>query len=101
MMITSPLGGSLFDRYGTRPPVVAGFSLIVLSSVLVGFFKENTSIPVVVFALSMWGAGSGLSVPAVNSAILGSVPGSMRVRLRHAGNDEKTSGNTFGTAIAA
>jgi EmrB/QacA subfamily drug resistance transporter len=100
MMITSPLGGSLFDRYGTRPPVVAGFSLIVLSSVLVGFFKENIALTFVVL-VSMWGAGSGLSVPAVNSAILGSAPREYAGVASGMLATMRNVGNTFGTAIAS
>ena len=75
MMIISPFGGGLSDKYGTHLPAVAGLSLIALNSILVGFFKENTSIIFVILVLCMVGAGNGLSVSAINSAILGSAPG--------------------------
>ncbi|MBN7772595.1 MFS transporter [Clostridium aminobutyricum] len=101
MMIASPLGGSLSDRYGTRRPAVIGLLLIAMNCILVGFFKENMSIFFIILVLLMVGAGNGLSVSAINSAILGSVP------KEHSGVASgmlatmRNIGNTFGTAIAS
>ncbi|WP_312651915.1 MFS transporter [Aminipila sp.] len=101
MMIASPFGGDLSDKYGTCRPAIAGLILIALNCFLVGFFKENMSILLVILVLLMVGAGNGLSVSAINSAILGSVSkedsgiaSGMLATMRNIGN-------TFGTAIGS
>ena len=101
MMVLSPVGGSLADKFGTRLPAVAGLLLIAVNCIFVGFFKDTMSLLIVIPVLVMVGAGNGLSVPAINSAILGSVPredsgvaSGMLATMRNIGN-------TFGTAIGS
>lgn len=101
MMITSPFGGSLSDQHGTRLPAVVGLSLIALSSVLVGLFKENTSIIFVLLVLCMVGAGNGLSVSAINSAILGSAPKQYSGIASGMLATMRNIGQTIGTAISS
>ncbi|HWS30292.1 MAG TPA: MFS transporter, partial [Clostridia bacterium] len=101
MMLTSPLGGGLSDKYGTRLPAVVGLSLIALNSILVGFFKENTSIIFVMFVLCMVGAGNGLSVSAINSAILGSAPKEYSGVASGMLATMRNIGQTLGTAIGS
>lgn len=101
MLIASPLGGSLSDEYGTRRPAIIGLLLIALHCILVGFFKADTSVVFIVFVLLLVGCGNGMSVSAINSAILGSVP------REHSGVASgmlatmRNIGNTFGTALAS
>jgi EmrB/QacA subfamily drug resistance transporter len=101
MMMTSPFGGSLSDKYGTRIPAVAGLSFIALSSILVGFFKENVSIIFVIVVLCMVGAGNGLSVSAINSAILGSAPKEYSGVASGMLATMRNTGQTLGTAIGS
>lgn len=101
MMIASPFGGGISDKYGTRKPAMAGLILIALNCVLVGLFKEDMDLLLVILVLCMVGAGNGLSVSAINSAILGSVS------KEHSGVASgmlatmRNIGNTFGTAIGS
>ncbi len=74
MMIVSPFGGSLSDRLGTKFPAVSGLLLIAAACVGIGFFNTGTALVWVILALAIIGAGNGLSVAAINSAILGSAP---------------------------
>nr|WP_315020498.1 MFS transporter [uncultured Aminipila sp.] len=101
MMIASPFGGDLSDKYGTRKPAIAGLILIALNCFLVGFFKENMSILLVMVVLSMVGAGNGLSVSAINSAILGSVSKEYSGIASGMLATMRNIGNTFGTAIGS
>lgn len=101
MMIASPFGGDLSDKYGTRRPAIAGLILIALNCFLVGFFKENMSILLVVLVLLMVGAGNGLSVSAINSAILGSVSKGHSGIASGMLATMRNIGNTFGTAIGS
>ncbi|QAT44108.1 MFS transporter [Aminipila luticellarii] len=101
MMAASPVGGALSDKYGTRRPAAAGLVLIALNCILVGFFKEKMSVFIVLLVLMMVGAGNGLSVSAINSAILGSVPKSYAGVASGTLATMRNIGNTFGTAIGS
>ncbi|WP_245157059.1 MFS transporter [Anaerovorax sp. IOR16] len=101
MMIASPFGGTLSDYYGTRRPAVAGLLLIALNCILVGFFNENSNIIFIILTLIMVGGGNGLSVSAINSAILGSVPKEYLGVASGTLATMRTIGNTFGTAIGS
>ncbi len=101
MMITSPLGGSFSDKYGTRPPAIAGLILIALNCILVGFFKENMNLLLVILVLVMVGSGNGLSVSAINSSILGSVSRDFSGVASGMLATMRNIGNTFGTAIGS
>lgn len=74
MMIFSPIGGALTDRFGPKPPVIAGTLLFALACLLTTFFTEQTGLPYIILVLALIGAGSGLSTPGFNVAIIGSVP---------------------------
>jgi len=69
MMIFSPIGGRLADRIGHRKPALAGLAILFTGCLLMSFLKESTSAIVVVVGLLLFGVGSGLSVPAVNTSI--------------------------------
>lgn len=101
MMIASPFGGGLSDKYGTRKPAIAGLVLIALNCLLVGFFKENMGLILVILVLCLAGAGNGLSVSAINSAILGSVPKEYSGVASGMLATMRNIGNTFGTAIGS
>ncbi|QIB69304.1 MFS transporter [Aminipila butyrica] len=101
MMIASPLGGSLSDKYGTRLPAVVGLSLIALNCVLVGFFSENVSLLFVILVLGLLGAGNGLSVSAINSAILSSAPKDYSGVASGMLATMRNIGQTLGTALGS
>lgn len=69
-----PIGGRLFDRFGVRPPVVAGLTLLMLAmwqlSTLTGQTRgEDLRLP-----LALWGAGMGLLLMPLNTHLLNSAP---------------------------
>jgi EmrB/QacA subfamily drug resistance transporter len=101
MMVLSPVGGALTDRYGSRLPAAMGLLLIAVNSILVGFFKEDMSLLFVIPVLVMVGAGNGLSVPAINSAILGAAPRESSGVASGMLATMRNIGNTFGTAIGS
>ncbi len=101
MMIFSPLGGILSDRLGTRKPTLFGLLLIALNCILVGFFHSESNLFFVMLTLILVGMGNGLSVSAVNSAILGSVPKHYLGVASGTLATMRTIGNTFGTAIGS
>ncbi len=101
MMISSPFGGALTDRFGSKPSVIAGELLFAFSCLLTGFFKEQTGIAYVVFVLVLMGTGSGLATPGFNTAILGSVPREKSGVASGMLATVRNIGFTLGTAIAS
>ena len=74
MMILSPFGGRLTDRYGSRRPALIGLLLIAAGCVSMSFMSTSAPGFLVAAAIFLNGAGNGLSVPAINSSIFGAVP---------------------------
>ena len=101
MMLFSPLGGSLSDKVGTKIPAVIGLLLIIGSCIFTGYFRTDTSIIFAIAVLAMVGAGNGLSVSAINSAILGSVPSAQSGVASGMLATARNIGNTMGTAIGS
>jgi len=74
MMLLSPIGGRLIDRFGSRRPGLVGLCILTTGCVLMSSMKEITPAFLVVFALACYGAGNALSVVAINTAIFSTVP---------------------------
>jgi DHA2 family metal-tetracycline-proton antiporter-like MFS transporter len=69
LAILSPVAGRLSDRIGTRPPIFAGLSVMLLSALFLSTFGAGAS-PVVV-AAGMLGVGTGFAFansPTTNAA---------------------------------
>ncbi len=101
MMIFSPVGGGISDKKGTKFPAVLGLALIIMSCLGTAFFHQGQSIFYVVVILILMGAGNGLSVSAINSAILGSVDTSMSGAASGTLATMRNIGNTMGIAIGS
>src|SRR5919202_5913978 len=68
------IGGRLFDRVGARPPVVAGLTLVGGAMVLMTGLTGSTTIADLVPALTLMGAGMGLTMMSLNTHMLNSAP---------------------------
>lgn len=101
MMIFSPLGGDISDKKGTKLPAVAGLALIILSCLGTAFFHQGQNLFYVIAVLALMGAGNGLSVSAINNAILGSVDTSMSGAASGTLATMRNIGNTLGIAIGS
>ena len=72
--ITSPISGTLSDRFGTRPITVIGLSLLVLGFLATSTLStETTSLGYVLRFLPI-GIGVGVFQSPNNSAVMGAVP---------------------------
>ena len=101
MMLFSPVGGGLSDKKGTKLPAVLGLVLIIMSCLGTAFFHQGQSLFYVIVILILMGAGNGLSVSAINSAILGSVDTSMSGAASGTLATMRNIGNTLGIAIGS
>ncbi len=74
MILMSPTGGRLGDRYGRRSPGRAG--LLIATAAVVVLLIGGTSITTaaLVAGLALFGLGLGITVPSLTAAALESVP---------------------------
>lgn len=71
---TAPLGGSLSDRFGTRPISVIGLAILVAGYFWFATLDTDTSTLGFILRALPLGVGMGLFQSPNNSAIMGSVP---------------------------
>lgn len=74
MMVMSPIGGGMTDKYGTRLPSGIGLIFICVSCVLMSSLKEYSNYTTVIITLIVMGIGTGLSISSINTAIINSAP---------------------------
>jgi EmrB/QacA subfamily drug resistance transporter len=74
LMVTSPVSGWISDRFGARPPQVAGGLLVAAGLAWLGFADASTPMAAVVAALALEGAGMGFFQPPNNSVVMGALP---------------------------
>jgi len=73
MVVLSPLGGRLSDRWGRRWPTVSGLALLALGLLLLGLAHSGPVLPVLVGGLGLAGIGLGLSSAGMQSAAVEAV----------------------------
>ncbi len=73
MVICSPLGGRLSDRWGRRWPTVGGLGLLTLGLLLLGLAGSEPVLPVLVGGLGVAGIGLGLSSAGMQAAAVEAV----------------------------
>ena len=105
MMIFSPFGGSMTDKYGARPPTMLGLLMIGAGCVFMSMLTEASSVASSMGVLIILGVGNGYCLPAINTAIMSSVPreqagvaSGMSATMRNLG---QTLGVTSGSVIIA
>jgi len=99
MGIAAPLAGSLSDRFGSRPIIVIGLSMVALGFFAASTLTTATTAPGYVLRFVPLGIGIGIFNAPNNSAIMGSVP---RTRLGVASGlvaITRTLGQTVGIAV--
>jgi MFS family permease len=73
MVICSPIGGRLSDRWGRRWPTVGGLVLLTLGLLFLGLAGSEPVLPVLVGGLGVAGVGLGLSSAGMQSAAVEAV----------------------------
>ena len=74
--LMAPVGGALSDRLGARVPTFCGMVICVAGLALLYAFLDGSpgSLPLVMLALAMFGAGQGLFISPNSSAIMATAP---------------------------
>lgn len=74
MIVFSPLGGFLADKYGTTWPPFTGMILATVGLWLMSQLNATSSYTYIILALSLFGLGIGLFTSPNNVSVLESVP---------------------------
>jgi len=103
MVFSSPFGGAMTDRLGSKPPAFFGLAMIMVSCLLMSLVTGTSSKLFVTAALLVMGIGCGYSGTAINTAILHAAPSEnsgvasgMLATMRNIG---QTFGVTFGSLL--
>ena len=100
VVVLAPLSGALSDRVGSRLPAVIGAAIMACGLAGLAIAAPLHQLPLLVAALLVMGAGTGIFQSPNTSAIMGSVP---RAHLGVGGGVVATMRNlgmSLGTAIA-
>lgn len=100
MGISASASGRLSDRYGTKPFSVAGFVLLLATSIGFASISSTTSMVALVPLVFFSGVSMGLWNVPNNSMMMGSVPSSSHGVVGAFSNLTRTIGGVFGQAVA-
>jgi EmrB/QacA subfamily drug resistance transporter len=73
MIVVSPVGGRLADRFGRRLPATVGLALLTLGTVPMAVAGAQVRLPPLVVGLAFVGIGIGLAMPGLQSTAVESV----------------------------
>ncbi len=72
--VMMPIGGKLLDKWGARPQVIVGLSVITGALFMLSRVAVDTDISYILTALAMMGGGMGLSMMSLNTHVLQAAP---------------------------
>ena len=73
MIIRSPFGGQLVDKFGRRLPTTVGLALLTLGAVPMAMAGAEVTMPVLIVGLALVGLGIGLATPGLQTSAVESV----------------------------
>jgi DHA2 family methylenomycin A resistance protein-like MFS transporter len=99
--LMSLLAGRFAGRYGTRAPILAGLTSLAAGAWIFAGLPQATPFGLVSLPLVLIGAGAGLVAPAMNAAILSSVPPALSGIGAGVLNASRQVGTALGVAVFA
>jgi EmrB/QacA subfamily drug resistance transporter len=102
VFVIAPLAGRLTDRIGARPLVVAGLTLQGLGLAWISLnASDHRHYSASVVALIMSGCGTSMAMPAVQNAVMNSVPATAIGKAAGTFNTLRQLGGALGIAVLA
>jgi len=101
MMLVSPFGGSMSDRYGRKIFVLLGLGVVAVGFFVLAMAMRYDHLPLLLGGLALQGIGSGLFISPNLGAILGNVEPEKRGVTTAMVNLVRTASNLVGVAAAA
>ena len=99
----APVGGALYDRLGPRLLTVSGMLICIAALALLFAVLDGAqgSLPLVMFALALFGIGQGLFISPNNGAIVAAAPASLTGEAGGLLNVMRSCGISIGVAAAS
>lgn len=97
--IMMPISGRVFDKYGARMVTIAGLIIITITTFMMHSFDPVTPIAIIVFYLTIRGAGMGLANMPVATAGMNTVPMHLVGKASALSNVIRQVSASFGIAI--
>jgi EmrB/QacA subfamily drug resistance transporter len=79
--VMMPVGGKLFDKFGARPVSIVGMIIITVSLYMLARISLETGLGTIITSIILMGIGMGLSMMAINTHVLQSVPKKLVTRV--------------------
>jgi len=101
--VVAPIAGALYDRLGPRLLTASGMLICVVALVLLFAVLDGApaSLPLVMIALAVFGAGQGLFISPNNSAVVAAAPASLTGEAGGLLNVMRSCGISVGVAAAS
>ena len=93
------VAGRLVVRFGTRPILGAGMACSAAGSVILAFYGPQAGYWLAAAGFAVFGAGTGLSAPAMTAAVLDTAPAERASRASGALNAARQLGGVVGVAL--
>lgn len=74
LVLLAPMTGTLADRYGSRWLAAGGLAVACFGLLLISTLDSSSSVPLMIAALIIIGAGESLFFPPNNSTLMGAAP---------------------------
>jgi MFS transporter, DHA2 family, methylenomycin A resistance protein len=91
--------GRAVARFGPRVPLAAGGALAAAGAVVLSSVGAGTPYAVILASLVLFGLGAGITIPALTSAVVSSVPGPQVGVASAALNASRQTGGVLGVAL--
>lgn len=101
MIVLSPTGGMLADRFGRRLPSAAGLALVTIGAIPIAALGADISLIPLLAGLALVGLGIGLSAPGLQTSAIEAVPANQSGSAAGLYATSRYLGSITGSAILA
>jgi EmrB/QacA subfamily drug resistance transporter len=99
VLVSSPVSGRIVSRHGTRIPLVAASSALVIGSLMLTRLTPNTPTTYLVGAYFLFGLGTGLINPPITDTAVSGMPPSQAGVAAAIASTSRQVGATLGVAV--
>jgi len=101
MVVASPLGGKLYDKYHSKYAAGSGVLICGLSFVLLGYGYLIMNLALMIIALLLWGVGQGLFTSPNTAETLSALPKEKTAIASSVSTTAKSLGGALGVSFAS